>query len=265
MFNKSTSVVAILAIAIGTSLFPIAIPSGGVADAAEIKILSSAALNGVMAELVPQFERATGNKLAIQFGASATLKRRIDGGETPDVAILTPALIDDLVKQGKIVPDTPANISRSGVGVAIRAGAPKPDISTVDLFKKALIAARSIGYTDPALGGLSGVYTAGLLERLGIAAELKPKTKLTSNAPHALAEAVVKGEIEIGLIQISEIVPEPDLQLVGPFPPELQNFSVFTAGVLANSKESEAGRALIKFLVSPAALTVIKAKGMEPG
>jgi molybdate transport system substrate-binding protein len=238
---------------------------GVVADAAEIKILSSAALNGVMAELVPQFERATGHKLAIQFGAAATLKRRIDGGETPDVAILTPALIDDLVKQGKIVPDTRANISRSGVGVAVRAGAPKPDVSTVDSFKKALMAARSIGYTDPALGGLSGVYTAGLLERLGIAAELKPKTKLTSNAPHALAEAVIKGEIEIGLIQISEIVPEPGLQLAGPFPPELQNFSVFTAALLADSKEPEASRALIKFLVSPAALSVIKAKGMEPG
>jgi molybdate transport system substrate-binding protein len=238
---------------------------GVVADAAEIKVLSSAALNGVMAELAPQFERATGHKLAIQFGAAATLKRRIDGGETPDVAILTPALIDDLIKQGKIAPDTRANFSRSGLGVAVRAGAPKPDISTVDSFKKALMAARSIGYTDPALGGLSGVYTAGLLERLGIAAELKPKTKLTSNAPHALAEAMIKGEIEIGLIQISEIVPEPGLQLAGPFPPELQNFSVFMAGLLADSKEPEAGRALIKFLVSPAALSVIKAIGMEPG
>jgi molybdate transport system substrate-binding protein len=265
MFNRSTTVVAILAIAIGASLFPIAIPAGGVANAAEIKVLSSSALNGVMAELAPQFELATGHKLAIQFGASATLKRRIDGGETPDVAILTPALIDDLVKQDKIAPDTRANISRSGVGVAVRAGAPKPDISTVESFKKALMTAGSIGYTDPALGGLSGVYTAGLLERLGIAAELKPKTKLTSNAPHALAEAVAKGEIEIGLIQISEIVPEPSLQLVGPFPPELQNFSIFTAGMLVNSKEPEAGRALIKFLVSPAALSVIKAKGMEPG
>jgi molybdate transport system substrate-binding protein len=265
MFNRSTTAVAVLAIAIGALLFPIAISAGGVADAAEIKILSSSALNGIMAELAPQFERATGNKLAIEFGASATLKKRIDGGETPDVAILTPALVDDLVKQGKIVPDTPANISRSGVGVAVRAGAPKPDISTADLFKKALIAARSIGYTDPALGGLSGVYTAGLLERIGLAAELKPKTILTSNAPHALAEAVIKGEIEIGLIQVSEIVPEPGLQLVGPFPPELQNFSVFTAGVLADSKEPEASRALIKFLLSPAALTVIKAKGMEPG
>jgi molybdate transport system substrate-binding protein len=232
------------------------------AHSAEIKVLSSVALHAVMEDLVPQFERATGHKLAIQFGAAAALKRRIDAGEVSDVAILTPPLIDELIKQGKIAPDTRADIARSGMGVAVRAGAPKPDISSVDAFKKALIAAKSIGYTDPALGGLSGVYTAGLLERLGIAAKMKPKTKLTSNAAHALAEAIARGEVEIGLIQMSEIVPEPGLQLVGPFPPELQNFSVFTAGVLANSKEPEAGRALIKFLVSPAALTVIRAKGM---
>jgi molybdate transport system substrate-binding protein len=265
MGNMSFVKVAAVSGAAAFSFFMSISTFGVIADAAEIKILSSTALNEVMAELAPQFERATGNKLAIQFGASVTLKRKIDDGETTDVAILTPTLIDDLVKQGKIVPDTRANISRTGVGVAVRAGAPKPDISTVESFKKALMAARSIGFTDPALGGLSGVYTAGLLERLGIAAELKPKTRLTSNAPHALAEAVIKGEIEIGLIQISEIVSEPGLQLVGPFPPELQNFSVFMAGVLANSKEPEAGRALIKFLVSPAALTVIRAKGMEPG
>jgi molybdate transport system substrate-binding protein len=238
---------------------------GVVADAAEIKIFSSGALNGLMADLAPQFERATGHKLAFQFGAAAVLKQRIDAGETPDVAILTPALIDDLAKQGKIVSGTPATIARSGVGVAVRAGAPKPDIGLVDAFKRALIAAKSIGYTDPALGGLSGVYTGQLIERLGLAAELKPKTKLTSNAPHALAQLVINGEIELGLIQISEIVPEPGLQLVGPFPPELQFFSVFTAGVLARGKEPDAGRALIQFLVSPAALSVIKAKGMEPG
>lgn len=236
-----------------------------VADAAEVKAVASTALAGIMGELGPQFERATGHKLAIQFAAAATLKKRIDGGEAPDIAILTPALIDELGKQGKIAPDTRANISRTGIGVAVRAGAPKPDISTFDAFKKALLAARTIGYTDPALGGLSGVYTGQMIERIGLAAELKPKTKLTSNAAHALAGEVAKGEIELGLIQISEIVIEPSLELVGPFPPEVQNYSVFTAAVLASSKEPDAGKALIKFLGSPAAVKVIKAKGMEPG
>jgi molybdate transport system substrate-binding protein len=238
---------------------------GSIADAAEIKIFSSSALNGVLTELAPQFERENGHKLVIQYGASATLKRQIDAGETPDVAILTPALIGDLIKAGKVTSGTQANVARSGVGVAVRVGAAKPDVGTVEAFKKALMAARSIGYTDPALGGLSGVYIGGLLERLGLAEALKSKIKLTSNAPHALADAVAKGDIELGLIQISEIVPEPGLQLVGPFPPELQNFSVFTAGVLASGKEPEASRALIKFLASPAASAVIKAKGMEPG
>ena len=239
--------------------------TAGAADAAEIKVLSSSALNAVITELTPQFERATGHRLSVQYGASAVLKKRIDAGESPDVAILTPALIDELIKQGKCAPDVHTDIARSGVGVAVRAGAPKPDIGTVEAFKKALRDARSIGYTNPALGGLSGVYIGGLIERLGMAAELKSKTVLTSNAPHVLAEAVVKGDIELGLIQISEIVPEPGLQLVGPLPPELQNFSVFTAGLLAAGKEPEAGRALIKFLISPDALKVIKAKGMEPG
>jgi molybdate transport system substrate-binding protein len=218
----------------------------------------------VIAELVPQFERTTGHKLAIQYGASAALKRQIDAGETFDIAILTPALIDDLIKQGKIAADTRADIARSGLGVAIRPGMTKPDISSADAFKKSLMAAKSIGHTDPALGGLSGVYVAGMLERLGIAADLKPKTKLTANA-HALAEAIARGQVEIGMTQISEIVPEPGIELVGPFPPGLQNFSVFTAGMLKNSKEPEACRALIKVLISPDALSVIKAKGMEPG
>lgn len=237
---------------------------GAVAGAGEIKVLSSAALKAVMDELVPQFERTTGHKVAIEFGPSAALKRRIDAGFTVDVAILTPALIEELIKEGKVAAGTRADIARSGLGVAIRRGGSKPDISSADAFKKSLLAARSIGYTDPALRGISGVYVAGLLERLGIAAELKRKTKVTAGA-HALAEAIGKDEVEIGMTQISEIVPEPGIELVGPFPPGLQNFTQFTAGIGANSKELEAGRALIKFLVSPAALSVIKSKGMEPG
>jgi len=240
-------------------------PSGTGAHAAEIKVTASTALSGVITELTPQFERESGHKLAMKYGASATLKKQIEAGEAADVAILTPALIDELTQQGKVSGDTRANVARTGVGVAVKKGAVKPDIGTVDAFKKALLSARSIGHTDPALGGLSGVYAGKLIERLGLAEQLKSKTKLTSNAQHALTNAVASGEIELGIIQISEIVPEPGVELVGPLPAELQSYSVFTAAVMAGSKDPEAGRALIKFLASPAALTVIKAKGMEPG
>jgi molybdate transport system substrate-binding protein len=261
--RSSANIAAGFAIAFSFLLdFPL---HGSIAEAAEIKIMSTAALNAVITELAPAFERASGHRLAVQYGASATLKKQIETGAAPDVTILTPALIEDLTKQGKIAADTQATIARTGVGAAVRKGAPKPDIRTVEAFKKTLMTARSIGYTDPALGGLSGVYVGGLIERLGLAGELKSKTKLTSNAPHALTNAVASGEIELGLIQISEIVPEPDVELVGPLPAELQNYSVFTAAMLASSKEQDASRALIKFLASPAALTVIKAKGMEPG
>ena len=235
------------------------------ADAGEIKVLSTVAVKAVMEDLIPQFERESGHKVVIQFGTTAVLKRQIDAGESFDVAIFTPpGLIEEMVRQGKIAADTRADFARTSVGVAVRAGTPKPDISSAEAFKRSLVAAKSIGYTDPSLGGTSGIYLRELIDRLGIAGDLNPKTKLSAGIP-ALVESVAKGEVEIGMLQISEIVPDPRLELVGPLPKGLEKSTVMAVGLRTDSKEPAAGRALIRFLVSPAAWPMIKGKGMEPG
>lgn len=235
------------------------------ADAGEIKVLSTVAVKAVMEELIPQFERESGHKVVIQFGTTAVLKRQIDAGESFDVAIFTPpGLIEEMVRQGKVEADTRADFARTSVGIAVRAGTPKPDISSAEAFKRSLVAAKSIAYTDPALGGTSGIYLRELIDRLGIAGDLNPKTKLSAGIP-ALVESIAKGEVEIGMLQISEIVPDPRLELVGPLPKGLEKSTVMAVGLRTDSKEPAAGRALIRFLVSPAAWPVIKGKGMEPG
>lgn len=235
------------------------------AHAGEIKVLSTVAARSVMEELIPQFERESGHKVVIQFGTTAVLKRQIDAGEDFDVAIFTPpGLIDEMVTQGKIAADSRTDFARTSVGVAVRAGTPKPDIGSVEAFKKSLVAAKSIGYTDPALGGTSGIYLRELVDRLGIAGDVNPKTKLSAGIP-ALVESVATGEVEIGMLQISEIVPDPRLELVGSLPKGFEKSTVIAVGLRTNSKEPSAGRALIRFLGSPAVWPVIKRKGMEPG
>jgi len=228
------------------------------AQAAEIKVLSSNAVKTVLEELGPRFEKATEHKLVITFSSAAALKSNIEKGEAFDLAILTASAADDLIRQGKLAAATRTDLVRSGAGVAIRKGAPKPDISTTDAFKRTLLNAKSIGYVEQ---GATGLYLKGLLERLGIAEELKPKTKLLATGA---AEAVANGEVEIGMTQISEILPYAEAQLAGPLPPEIQLYTVFPAAISASAKEPEAAKALIKFLTSPAAASVIKAKGMEP-
>lgn len=255
MNGKQFSVAVALALLAGNSP----------ADAGEIKVLSTVAVKAVMEDLIPQFERESGHKVVIQFGTTAVLKRQIDAGESFDVAIFTPpGLIEEMVRQGKIVADTRADFARTSVGIAVRAGTPKPDISSAEAFKRSLVAAKSIGYTDPALGGTSGIYLRELIDRLGIAGDLNPRTKLSAGIP-ALVESIAKGEVEIGMLQISEIVPDPRLELVGPLPKGLEKSTVMAVGLRTDSKEPAAGRALIRFLVSPAAWPVIKGKGMEPG
>jgi molybdate transport system substrate-binding protein len=232
---------------------------GVVVKAAEIKVLSTNGVTSVMRELGPEFERATGHKLVIRYDVTTALRNQIQGGETFDVAILTGPVTDELLKQGKLAAGTRADIARSGVGVAIRAGAPKPDISTVEAFKRTMLAAKSVAYTTQ---GASGIYFASVLQRLGIAEAMKPKAKLQPGG--AVAELVARGEAELAVQQISELISVAGVELVGPFPPELQSITVFSAGVAASAKEPEAARALIQFLTAPAASPVIKAKGMEP-
>jgi molybdate transport system substrate-binding protein len=230
----------------------------GQAQAAEIKILASTAVKTTLEELGPQFEKATGNKVDLEFAPAAVLKAKIDQGTAFDVAILTAPVTDALAGEGKI-DTTRTTISHSGIGVAIHKGAAKPDISTTEAFKRALLNAKSVGFTA---AGATGAYLKSLFEKLGIADELKPKLKLLQGAA---GEAAASGEVEIGMTQISEILPYANAELVGPLPPDIQSYTYFSAAVSTVSKDADAARAFIKFLAAPAALTVIKAKGMEPG
>jgi molybdate transport system substrate-binding protein len=227
-------------------------------QAAEIKVLASTALKTVLEEIGPQFDKATGNNVILTFAPAAVLKTQIDQRAAFDVAILTVPITDGLARDGKL-DATRTVIAHSGIGVAIHKGAPKPDINTTEAFKRALINAKSIGFTA---AGASGVYLKTLFEKLNISDELKPKLKLL---PGAAGEAVAKGEVEIGLTQISEILPYADAELVGPLPSDIQSYTYFSAAVSGGSKEADAAKAFIKFLANPAALAVIKAKGMEPG
>jgi molybdate transport system substrate-binding protein len=176
--------------------------------------------------------------------------------------VLTPKAVDDLAKEGKFVAGSRANLARVAVGVVVKDGTPKPDIGSVAAFKQALLAAKSVAYIDPAAGGSSGIYVAGLLDKLGIAGEVKPKAKLIPGG--AVAEHVAKGEAELGIHQISEILPVKGVTLVGPLPAEIQNYTVYAAGLGAQAKEGDAAKALLKTLTSPAAAEVLKSKGMEP-
>jgi molybdate transport system substrate-binding protein len=246
---------------IAGKLFALALFTAGVANAAEIRVLSSNALKTVVEELGPQFEKATENKLNVTFGAAANLKTSIEKGEAFDLAILTSSALDDLVKQGKLVAATRADIARSSVGLAVKKGAAKPDISTTEAFKRALLDAKSIAYVEQ---GASGIYLKSLFERLGIAEQLKPKIKLLP-ASNPAANAVANGEAEIGMTQISEILPYVGAELVGPLPADIQLYTVFPAAVGAGAKEPAAAKALIKFLTAPAAFPVLKVKGLSPG
>jgi molybdate transport system substrate-binding protein len=216
----------------------------------------------VVLALVPDFERQTGHKVTVQNDTVGALTKRIEGGEAFDLAVLTPAAVNDLAGKGKFVAGSRKNLARVGVGVVVKDGTPKPDISSVEAFKKAVLAAKSVAYIDPAAGGSSGIYVAGLLDKLGIAAEVKAKAKLIHGG--AVAEHIANGEAELGIHQISEILPVKGTTLVGPLPADIQNYTVYAAGLGASAKESDAAKALLKALSGPAAADVLKAKGMEP-
>jgi molybdate transport system substrate-binding protein len=225
---------------------------------AQIKILSGGAMKSLMVEVVPLFERANEAKVGIRFALTAALKKEIEDGAAFDVALLPRPELDALVETGKIAAGTQTDITRSAVGLAVREGAPKPDISTVAALKRTLQEAKSIGYSD----GPSGAYIAELLVRLGIAEAMKPKTRLTSRP---VAEIVAAGEAEVGMQQIVAILPVKGAELVGPLPGELQNIIVYAAGLAAAGGQSATARAFIAFMATPEVVRMIRAKGMEPG
>jgi molybdate transport system substrate-binding protein len=252
-----------MAMAAGLLFSSIAAIQSAAAAPAEISVLASVALTSALDELAPQYERATGNKLKIGYSLIADIKKRILAGETADVVILSRPAMDDLGKQDKFAPGSITNIAGTPVAVAARAGAPKPDISTVDALKRSLLAAKSIVYADPAKGGASGVYFAHVVDQLGIAEQLKSKTILVPGAQ--AADVVAKGEAEIGVGQASEIVPVAGAQLVGPLPGEFASMTLFTAGIGAGTKAPEAAKSLIQFLTGTVAAPILKSKGFQPG
>ena len=233
---------------------------GSVAQSAELKIFGSRVTKMMMADVGPGFERSTGLTPVVVTDVAAVMKRRIEGGEPFDLAVLVDFQTDDLIKTGKLAADSRANIMKAGIGVAVKRGAPKPDISTVEAFKRTLLEARSITYLKE---GASTLHLVKVFAQLGIADALKAKT--VQPMTESVSEAVAAGEIELGIIVIPNILSVPGAELVGPIPQELQSYIVFTAAVSAQSANQRAARDLIKLLTSPAAVPLIKAKGMEPG
>ena len=244
---------------IAAALWIAATPS---AAAAELNVLSAGAFKAVVLALAPEFEKATGHKLVIDNDTAGGLKKRIDGGEAFDVAIITPAIVDELIASGSVASGSGVNIATVGVGIVVKEGAARPDVSTVEAFKQALLAAKSVAYIDPASGGSSGIYIDKLLERLGIASEVRAKAKLKQGG--YVAELIVSGEAELGLHQISEIVPVKGAVLVGPLPKEIQNTTTYAAGVGARSANKDAALQLIKAFTGEPAAAVLRAKGMDP-
>ena len=234
------------------------------ASAAEIKVVTSGGFTAAYLELVPEYERVTHHKLLTEFGPSMgtthnAIPVRLERGEVIDVVIMAAPALADLIMQGKVRADSRADLVRSNIGMAVKAGAPRPDISTVEALKRTLLAARSIGYSDSA----SGVYlSTELFQKLGIADQIKGKTRKIEADP--VGGAVANGQVEIGFQQISELRPVKGIDIVGPLPPGAQRVTVFAAGIPATSKRPGAAKALIEWLASPAAYEAIKKSGLEP-
>ncbi len=236
----------------------------GAASAAEVRVMISGGLTAAYKALVPEFERLTGNKVLTAYGPSMgtttnAIPVRLERGEPADVLIMVGYALDDLAKQGKVIADSRVELVKSPIGVAVKSGTPKPDISSADAVKRALLAAKTIAYSDSA----SGVYVSTeMFAKLGIADAMKDKARKIPATP--VGEIVAHGDAELGFQQISELKPVEGIDIVGPLPDELQKITVFSAGIASVSREPDAGKALIKFLASPAARPEIVKSGMDP-
>jgi len=235
------------------------------ASAAEVRVMISGGLTAAVTALVPEFERQTGNKVLVAYGPSMgtttnAIPVRLERGEPADVLIMVGYALGDLVMKGKVVEASRVDLVKSPIGIAVKADAPKPDISTSEAVKRTLLAAKSVAYSDSA----SGVYVSTeMFDKLGIAAEMKDKAKMIPATP--VGEIVAKGESELGLQQISELKPVKGIDIIGPLPADLRKITVFSAGIATNSKEPEAGKALIKFLqTSPVAKEEMVRSGLDP-
>ena len=225
---------------------------------ADIRVMATAGFKEAYLELVPQFERATGHKVITSWVPTVQVIGRLKDGAAADIVIMPVAGIDELIGLGLIARGSRADLAKSGVGVAVRAGAPKPDISSAEALKRTLLAAQSIVYST----GPSGVYIAELIQRMGIAEELRAKLKQTQGEP--TGAVVARGEGEIAFQQVCELLPVPGIDFLGPLPTEIQKITVFAAGLHVAAREAQAAQALLKFLTAPAAVRVLRTKGMEP-
>jgi molybdate transport system substrate-binding protein len=234
------------------------------AHAAEVRVMISGGLSPAFTALVPEYEKQTGNKVLVAFGPSMgttteAIPMRLGRGEAADVLIMVGYALADLAKKGKVIPDSQVDLVKSPIGVAVKAGAPKPDISSPDAVKRALLAAKTIAYSDSA----SGVYiSTEMFKKLGIEEDMKGKARQIPATP--VGEIVARGEAEIGFQQISELKPVAGIDIVGPLPAKLQDITVYSAGIATVSKEPDAGKSLIRFLASPAARDEIVKSGMDP-
>jgi molybdate transport system substrate-binding protein len=255
--GKTTMTGAVAALLIAGALWA----SPGLAEAADVNVLSAGAVRAVVTAVGETFAKETGHAVKGTFGTVGVVRQKLAAGEPADVVIATDVAIDELARQGAVVAGTRADIARAGVGVGVREGAPKPDISTVDAFKRTLLSAKSIVYVDPAQGATSGIHFASVLQRLGIADAVKGKSLLWPGG--YAAEAVADGRAEVVVHQISEILPVKGVTLVGPLPKEVQKVTIYSAGLAAKAASPEAARAFIAYLTSPPIKAKFAAAGLD--
>jgi molybdate transport system substrate-binding protein len=234
------------------------------AQAAEINAFISTAIKAATDELLPPFERANGHTIRASYAPSGALIPRFDRGEPVDVFLTDSAAIDELIKRGKIVAGR-TDLARTGIGIAVRKGAPKPDVSSAEAFKRALLAAKTVGHAAPSGGSITAAHIQGVFQRLGITAEVTPKVKLAAGGPNGRVSVLVSsGEAEIGLQQVSELMSNPEVEVIGMLPEELQQITVYSAGVTTSAREAAAAKALITALTAPSAAPIYRAKGLDP-
>src|SRR5580693_3774647 len=229
----------------------------------DLVVFSTIGVRSAAEQLFAQFDQASGHSLAVTWGTAPMLVKRIEGGDTADVVVLSRAGIDALQKHGKIAPGSGVTLASSGVGIAVKAGAPKPDISTPEALKRTLLHAKSIAYSEPSAGGASGVYFAKLLERMGIAEQMKPKTKYPPPGGFT-ATLLISGEAELAVQQKPELLHVAGVEIVGMLPGDLNLITAFAAGLMPDGKHANVGKALCGFLRSPAAAAAFRAKGLDP-
>ena len=242
----------------------ILLPACGMAHAVEIDALISTAIKAATDELLPPFERANGHTIRASYGPSGALIRRFDGGESADLFLTDSKAIELLIKEGKVVPGR-TDLARTGIGVAVRKGAPRPDVSTAESLKRALLAAKSVAHASPAGGSITAAHIMGVFERLGIAAQVAPKVRLAAGGPDGRVSVLVSsGAAEIGLQQVSELMSNPEVEVIGMLPGELQQITIYSAGVTTSARQPAAASALIRALSAPSARSICKAKGLDP-